>query len=302
MKLKRLVLHIGMPKCGSTSIQNSINNNNELLLSHGILIPEKLNFNKSWVISAACAGEKGQHYFTNTLRVIAENNFDLLNVELDNIMIENQTIMKQEGCHTMIVSSEYLYGICKTSEEISKIYRYLNPYFKKIDIIFVCREPEYVLNSNYAQFIQGPAMGMLTFDAYINLNREDVLYDYKLQLAKWEEVFQDASVNIIDLSSLKNNQSLIIDFFKHLNFDQVNQLNLNQKQSNKSYGYGNLKLLATINSWLFKSKLKPNFNSLPMKIIRNIVRLVPMQKKFPKTRDVFRKDMYNDFLNKFKIS
>jgi hypothetical protein len=300
---KRLVMHIGMPKCGSTSIQAMLAAEIDVLNEANIIVPKSLNFENSWRLSAAILQQNELKYFTNVMKVFSLNECDNIKIELTQTLKQLKTAVAQHLDYTIVISSEYLYSKCLTPKSVFKLKELLGGWFDVIEIVFVTKHPISLIKSMYAQYVQGPAMGSITFEDYVQQNLNHSMYDYLQQLKIWQKEFSDANMIVIDINKLDSTSTLIELFMQILTRSKENDIGVLNHSTNKSLDYNNLKLLAKFNHFKYNNKLlsRFEFNHFVIKVIRNIVRYLPLRGNFPKINNIEQlENSYRNFLEKYQ--
>lgn len=294
----RLVLHIGMPKCGSTSIQQFLLLESHALVENDVFVPKELNFDRSWRLSAASLNGKNVEYFSNILKVFSLSEFDNVKEKLKSDLQNIKLKLNDKNDYTLVVSSEYLYSKCIDACSVRALHDLFGDWFNEIEIVFVVKEPMVIIKSMYAQYIQGPSMGSISFEEYLENNVTSPIYDYSNQIELWTSVFKNSTLKVINLESLPLGESLI-KVFANLILTRDNFLsNYEIPFSNKSLGYENLLLLSKFNSFKKNTKiLRPlSFNNAFVRIIRGVIRHLPLGKEFPLRENRQLKTNYQTFL------
>jgi len=144
---KRLIIHIGMPKTGSTSLQSFLFDNSDELKELGIFYPKQLH-----------------HHNIKFYPIFLDNPFDFIHqrkfFSSDDIARKKHDKYKKDWINLFenndyldfIISSELLY-LC-TKKQISKIYELIEGYFDDVKIICYIREPVSFLRSHIQQGIK----------------------------------------------------------------------------------------------------------------------------------------------------
>lgn len=129
MKLKKLILHIGVHKTGSTAIQSFLYKNNDLLNNQGFYMPDYLY----------CA-----EYKPADLRYsIIKKDANLTRFHLKSI-VENA---KKRNCDTVIISDE---DYCKANEHDLSNVKIFSEFFEEVEVLIYCRRPDTQSESGYA--------------------------------------------------------------------------------------------------------------------------------------------------------
>ena len=131
----KLIVHIGTHKTGTTSIQNTLEQNRALLAEWQVLYPRTdrdpwPDLDKHCSVYAAAV---------NSSSVIKSREYDLLMKEFEG-----------SGCHTMILSEE---GLSEPKEEIIDFFSTFKEHFD-IEIVCYLRRQDLFLESLYNQFVR----------------------------------------------------------------------------------------------------------------------------------------------------
>lgn len=144
--MRRLILHIGKSKTGTSTFQQSVELNKHLLAANGINVPTFLKDPNHSQLALAFSQNPG---------VIArgmgiENEVD--RNELRNNLGEQFSAFITEG--TWLMTSEHIGTRLRTSEEIKDLLDFLRTYFDQIDVIAVVRRPDDLAASAYSESIK----------------------------------------------------------------------------------------------------------------------------------------------------
>lgn len=155
MKEKKLILHVGMPKAGSSSLQNYLFQNKNLLARNSLLYPQaglfydKSHNNLGFSILGTDIWEKPQD----------------IKVLLDEITREIET----QNSDVLILSSELLWTM--TDNANSKFFfNWVNNYFSDAYLLAIFRTHTEFFQSLFFQFIQDHNLRYAgTFEDFINV-------------------------------------------------------------------------------------------------------------------------------------
>lgn len=159
VKLKRLYLHVGTRKTGTTSLQHFLYNNRELLEAQGYLYPVIGCFfhqlSKSQSRLAFACKKKRSKLLPSTLKL-----------SLPDCIQDLHGCLRRSTAENVIISSEIFWGELNT-EDIHRIRVALNPLFQSIQIIIYLRPQDEYLEASYNQFVK---MGLTRapFDQFVN--------------------------------------------------------------------------------------------------------------------------------------
>ena len=195
---KKLIIHIGAGKTGSSAIQRSLALNSEVLLTKGVLIPgSKLD------IESECIGEQ-IWFFQNGIS----------NPEFPNIVKRRikrlHGYMCENDLHTLIVSAENLIN----PENFQNLFTDLQNEFDVSVICYVRRQDEYMISAWQQWYLKNHD----SFDSYRLEMGQRV--DWYLALEPWKNAFGQGNiiVRVYEKDRLKNG-NIIEDFFQILELD-----------------------------------------------------------------------------------
>lgn len=178
--MKRLFLHIGRHKCGTTSIQKTLYQNRAKLLESGFYYPE------TGIRVAA------HHVIAE---VLGEKNLSLGEGDRANLSQELKDEIQATNCRNIIISSEGLQS-CNPSV----VHRFFQE-FEDIEVVPVCylREQAAYLRSSYLQKVHATNYTGSIEQFY----QAGFATDYRIFLEKWKAVFKtDFHIRLFDRASL----------------------------------------------------------------------------------------------------
>ena len=234
---KSLILHIGMFKTGTSSIQETLYNSHEILREKNVyysseLHPHNLTFFPifyeepellpDWqkVYSKEQARKKQIELKKQWVREIVNNSYNTFIISSENVSLWDEVTIK-------------------------KAFNFIKIYFDEIKIIIYLREHSSYFSSAIQQIVKN---GFINKDIHQILKEEIMFLNYKELIKKWVKVF--GSKNIIvrkfDATGFKNND-LIDDFFDSIGLGDISSKQLNTVKANESIGKNSIIFLSELN-------------------------------------------------------
>jgi len=170
--MKKIILHIGFGKTGTSSIQHMLYTGRNILEEQGILYP----FTKT--------GEKAHHSYVTPhwlgKKGIAKKSRDLIEETLKNL--------NKSNCDTLVLSSELL---CYASEayvaELSDIFDGYN-----IEIIFYIREQSKLIESTFLQHVKEGREHWGSLEKFLKYSINS--FNFMTRITPWACVFGHNSI------------------------------------------------------------------------------------------------------------
>lgn len=216
---KQCFLHIGAPKTGSTSIQQSLNENKTLLKSKGYFLP---SFEKNHRFLVSCfhddpASFDYNRYNDYNSELIAANNSANLHLL--------ETEFHSSECSSLLLSSEHLVLLSKSG--INRLKNYLLGLVDSITVILYLRHLDSV-----GSFIQESVKnGDRCID---NLIESPPYTRSKYLLLKWSSIFGKNNIIVRDVqASSLINSDLIDDFLASIRYP-TSERNISKLAANQS--------------------------------------------------------------------
>lgn len=221
---KKLILHIGWNKTGSTSIQGCLKNNRDLLLKEGILVP-KTGFST----------KRMHHQF----RVESGEKFEQLLEELKQEMLEN-------NAHTAIISDEDINKI-----KNYKKYNIFNNVFENVYVIGFLRRQDLLMESFYNQMLKTPwkkELSIMSLNEAVARFKKLHWFHYDKVLDEFANIFGKENIKVQAFEPKLFKVPLEQKFF-NLAEIFISDIKYSDEQLNKSTPYSSIPLLRSLNSY-----------------------------------------------------
>lgn len=193
----RAILHVGMPKTGTTALQQFLTMNEERLSEQGVLYSRHLRLNDQRPNHHAFALaflEKPPAHFHPRFgsRYSADEYTQLLREEI-----------ASSRPHTVILSSEHIYTMDYALPVLRRIYASL-AFLENICVYIVFRRPSSMAPSMYAQYVVSAKVPPLSPDRYLAKEEAAGSFDYLRRLQDFAEVFGEHRIFVRLYEEVRN--------------------------------------------------------------------------------------------------
>ncbi len=181
---KTLIIHIGSPKTGTSSIQAYLTENREKLKKHNFLYP------LSGILESK---GNAQHHLSFAIREkypewIKEKNYKNKN----ELYMSLKKEIDNSNCQTVFISSESFSSF--DQESIQKLSYEIEKLNCTVQIICFVRRPDLWIESWYSQVVKGHPFSSNTFQKFIKSNKIDIFKKLKI----WQNIFGYEYIKIIN--------------------------------------------------------------------------------------------------------
>ena len=207
------ILHIGLEKTGSTSIQATLGKNRDLLKTRKILYPKSLG-ERSHVRLYTFASEDGMNEIKVQCGLEALSGIGEFRRSLQD-QLERE--ISAADPHTVIISNEHCSSRLVNTSEISRLRKLLAQIFSNISVVIYLRSQGESLRSAYSTQIKTGSTA--EFD-YPSPDLIESRYNYDAILDKWETVFgkQNIDVRMFSVEDFIGGD-VVTDFIERLGLD-----------------------------------------------------------------------------------
>lgn len=234
------ILHIGVEKTGSTSIQSALSKNRQKLLSHGVLYPRTLG-EKSHIKAYALASESGMD------EVKSQSGFDsLASIESARLRLLEQLAdeISSNDPKIVCISNEHCSSRLLLRSEIRRLATLVQSFCDNIKVVIYLRRQGDALRSAYSTYVKTGGTAPFALPGPEAIEQR---YDYEAIIARWAEVFGEGAmdVRLFDRDTLKDGD-VVADFVASLGIEPLEFIL--DKEMNKSLGSVGLEFLRAFNS------------------------------------------------------
>ncbi|MTI86442.1 MAG: hypothetical protein FH748_00585 [Balneolaceae bacterium] len=235
--MKKLYLHLGSPKTGTSSIQRLLFQNKVNINQQGFTYPgREINHHKLWFVTE---GERADmpRQFSSVKPAEMKRSVDQFTVQLENDI--------ETGNTQQIISTEYLF--IHNEEYVRRAAEYLKRFYSEITVLLFVRNPV-----DYYKSVQ---QQMIKARSYVESPYE-YTYIFRKVIEMWKQFFD---VQVYEYSPKQN--SLVV-FCNKIGLD-YNSLDQAGKRTNVSLSIEQMLLLEKIQRNIYTNKedvFKPHLN------------------------------------------
>lgn len=254
----KCILHIGTEKTGTTSLQEFLHLNRDLLATNGVLYTKSAGLTNNRALSVAAFNLDRRDDLTKSLKIYDDK--ELIAYQTAIIDGLKNELRRAKNIHTVIFSSEHIHSRLRTDDELSRLKNILGDLgFDQITIVVYLRVPAEIANSLYSTAIisgntiiapPGP------HNKYV-----DNLCNHRKTLVRFREKFgMEAIVPRLFSKTDLVNGSIIDDFFETIGLPISDNDYIIPEKQNKSLNVLGLELLRRINKEIpvFTNSDRPN--------------------------------------------
>ena len=241
----KTILHIGLEKTGTTSVQQLLKANRAALLAQGTLIPTSLHPGNNFYLAMASFSSFRPDGLLKAEGIKNQGDLDAFRRKtLGNFQTE---LRGASAANQVLISSEHLQSRLTTLEDIQRLKANLESVgLREFEVLVYLREPIRIALSHHSMAIK---KGVFVDESFFEPNHPRVsqILGFKASLEMWQEVFGIESLNVRLYPEGAKPSALIDDFFTATRISQ-NGLNLNSDaKRNVNLSLGALQILNQVN-------------------------------------------------------
>ena len=231
-KIKRLILHIGTIKTGSSSIQQSFGKGRDTLLEHNIFYPDRKPYNHTFSFKPLFVNDPQKSFLFNVHLNASEDK----HAKVENYRKTWVREITSCGKDNFIVSAEGLTVPTFPRKAVKRLKTFVDQYFEKVVVIAYVRHYDQWISSRIQQAIRNSDTTMNIQELVDHLLECPPSISYKQSLQKWVKVFgrENLVVRPFDPKTFYNG-SLLSDFFQAVGLP-ADEISIPEIRSNESIG------------------------------------------------------------------
>ncbi len=187
---RRLILHIGTMKTGSTTMQFLLRHNRAALLERGVCYPSSAGSHNHNVLAIMFSSLKGLHESYGGRFWGGRDPAAVMAETREKFAAEISELPAHAG--RVIVSSERFSQLVREREDVQNLHDLLAPLFDDITVLIYLRRQDGHFASNYSQTLR---KGIVRRPNMMRWSEDSgTAYDYEKLLAPWAEAFGEAAI------------------------------------------------------------------------------------------------------------
>jgi len=276
----RLILHIGMPKTGTTSIQESLHINRETLSRNGVYVPALLGKRNHRRFSMIFERPQNDKWSGLWLGNLSPDKTQAMVSE--NLRLFEEEVKLSNSHHSFVISSEQMSWRYESSE-IQALAKVCQEHFSRIDVIIFLRPQWTAIPSRYWLSLRTSLLSK----SFARWLEEDAFnhwqFDYAKLLDVWTSNFPEAKLSPIVMSGSGSFDS-VEAFYRDalgLQTSVVNILPVDRKnESGSRFDVVALRTLNTFVSIWLRLKTSRELGMRAVRAKRRLNRMKPLLKWF----------------------
>jgi len=226
--MKKLVLHIGMAKTGTTSIQETLGKAHESLRDAGVIYSPERPYNHSYRFAAIFKNLPRQSVYFKRLGDLTD---EQVQEEVDSLKAYWSQLFASRPEGTWIISAESLSGLI--ASEIQALKQYTAEFFDQILVIAYVRHPTTAIKSQWEQNIKS-LEEQVSADELLALTKRRYNYEF---LENWVMAFGSDNIVVRPFDrKVFRNGDLIEDFLHSVGITDLPDTPTSPVESNQSLG------------------------------------------------------------------
>lgn len=262
-----------MEKTGTTSLQEFLYENIELLSANGVYLSTRLGGINNRKLSGFSAEKDGGYWATRGISNLKQKNDHFRGFRKD---FKNHVNKAKTTHHTMVVTCENLWRCVREDAELEKLKTLFEGLFDSITIIGYFRRPDDHFRSMYSTYVR--TSGKLGFEEYCRTQKKtelDRVYDFSQGAKAWEKHFGKDNLlfRAFDRSALVNGD-VRSDFINLFWPELSERLIFSKKLSNEKQS------VAVRNAMLCINRAFPRYDNNGVSSVNEYLKEVAMKYQF----------------------
>tara|TARA_A100001015_G_scaffold140340_1_gene155703 strand:- start:411 stop:1388 length:978 start_codon:yes stop_codon:yes gene_type:complete len=215
--MKKIFLHVGQYKTGTTALQKYLLENIQYLEKHGIFFCSA----KRYFNSQKFLFPNGSLYFGMNFIDKRPIWIDYKKDEIDAIYEKTLQDIENTICPNVLISTEHLFDT--TTEKLEKLRDSLSAISNEVYVIIYLRDLIPYVNSSFIQRVSGGNNETDSYELFLKrvVEKSELQYDYYVNLKRFETVFSKKKLIVKHFGSNLYGGNIVKDFFQILGKEVV---------------------------------------------------------------------------------
>ena len=250
--INKVIIHIGIEKTATTSLQSFLRRNDQELLKHGYFLPKSGGeFNQELF---AKSFSRGPENWLKRYGVFEKSDQAKIRDQLQRD-IEDEINQLKTSPKTMIITSEWLHSKLTTADEVNALGVFLQKFTQKTQVICYLKEQSALANSRYSTSLKFGSSR--SFEQHIRECSPGITYFNHFEtLSRWSKFTNenDLRCRLFSKQDLDKG-SIFTDFLNQLNIVHDNDSWLEPSALNQSFSFKGALIFRALNETLAGSKI-----------------------------------------------
>jgi len=256
-----LILHIGTEKTGTTTIQEFLHLNRNLLAKYEVYFPKSIGMRNHRPLATWCLSDNRNDIFLRMNNLTETKQREKWKEEFIN-KFEEELSGLNPGINRVIVSSEHFSSLLNQPVEIETLKQFFDNWFKNIQVIVYLRRQDFLIVSRFSTACRA---GIVSDNLLPNPATLPTFVNYQKLLNKWSGTFGKENIcPVVFEKSLFYKNDLICDFIRQCglpaNLDYTIPENKNESLSETAQEV----------TQLFNQKFPANSTDMPFKELQKV--------------------------------
>ncbi len=249
----QVIIHIGTEKTGSTTLQEFMLLNRDVLLADGVYVPRSLGRANHRKLAVYCMNDDKSDDFTINKGLDKKNKRDRYRQKVADSLVKELKELDPAIINTVLISSEHFHSRLTDKSELERLKALFAVMAMDVKIICYLRKQSHLVESKYSTYLKSGG-----YSSFASMSKECVesnrYYNYDHFLKLWEHCFSIENISIREFGRdtfVENN--LCLDFLDLAGL-KIEQEKLSfPKDKNTSFSTLGIFMVRVINR-VFKNK------------------------------------------------
>lgn len=269
LPMKRIILHIGTEKTGSTTLQRFLGTNRRSLAGQGYLYATSPShrYNNHVKLAAYAAQDEIRDDLRTNLKIVTREDLQRFRTDFRSCLSE-EVRTAPPHVHTLILSSEHCHSRLRTREATKRLADLLNDLADEVIVLVYLRRQDEMATSLYSTGLRHGRTDPSIFPKQVQ--ESNTYYNLYNLLERWAAAFgRDALRPRIYSRQDLTNGDVISDFLQTFEIEEGDSLSY-PPRLNESFTVTAQEVVRAINQWCSENGVDPNSSTVRETISRII--------------------------------